>query len=89
MKAFDIVAYTYRAALYCPEHLIEAMIANREASPAARDMDTEEVLDQIANANAIDRQDEHSYDSDDFPKVVFAADLDFGEVCDAGHNILD
>lgn len=81
MKAWDIVGYTYQAETLCPEHTIEAMIANGEASPAARDMATEDALEQIANANAIDRMDEHSYDSGDFPKVIFASMVE-GDTCD-------
>lgn len=73
--AYTIVGYTYRADTLCPACTIEAMIADREASPAARDMAPEEALEQIAAANAIDRHDLHSYDSDNFPKVVFADQL--------------
>lgn len=75
-KAWDIEAYTYQAETLCPECVIEVMIAKGEASPAARDMDTEEVLGQIAEANGIDRMDERSYDSGDFPKVVFHSDIE-------------
>ena len=56
------------------------MIANGIAAPAARDMFTEDVLDQCAGALAVDRWDETSYDSDEFPKVVFADWVD-EEVC--------
>jgi len=35
-------------------------------------MRTENALDQIAEANAIDRYDESTYDSGEFPKVIFA-----------------
>jgi hypothetical protein len=47
------------------------MIAARDASPAARDMATEDVLEQCDDAAAIDLTDETSYDSAEFPKVVF------------------
>jgi len=73
-----IVAYTYRAAHYCPGCVIEALISTGEASPAARDMDPEEVLDQTAGANAIDREDEGAFDSIYFPKVAFADQLRSG-----------
>jgi hypothetical protein len=90
MKAFDIVGYSWNAENYTPGGLIEAMIANGQASPAARDMDTEEVLDQIANANAIDRYNERSYDSAEFPKVIFASDVEEGETfLDADGNYVD
>lgn len=71
LQPFDIVAYQYRAHIYTPAEIVDALIADGLASPAARDMDVEDALDQIAGANAIDRMDEYSFDSDDFPKVVF------------------
>jgi hypothetical protein len=70
------IAYTYQAELLCPTCVIEALINQQAASIAARDMNEEEVLDQVAGANAIDREDEHSFDSGDFPKVVFATQLE-------------
>ena len=79
MKAWAIVGYTYKAENYTPCGVIEAMIANREASPAARDMSVEDALDQIAEANCIDRTDESSFDSGEFPKVIFASDVEDGE----------
>lgn len=81
-KAFDIEAYTYDGEILCPTCVIERMIERREASPAARDMGTEAALDQIAEANAIDRQDEHSFDSRDFPKVVFQSQIEDDTECD-------
>lgn len=72
----EIAGYIYCADIYCPACIVEEMIRRREASPGARDMDVEEVLDQIASANAIDRYDESSYDSGEFPKVVFALECE-------------
>jgi len=80
-KSATIVAYTYKAETLCPTCLIESMIANRDASPAARDMNEETVLDMIAEANAIDRYEEWTYDTDDFPKVVFADSVEESEEC--------
>lgn len=68
---YDIVGYTYCADTLCGPCTIERMIANGEASPSARGMDVEDALDQIAAANGYDRHDETSFDSDDFPKIVF------------------
>lgn len=80
-KAWDIVSYTYRAEQLCPTCVIEAMIRQGEASPGARDMNEEAALDQIAEANGIDRMNEYSFDSGDFPKVVFSSMVD-AERCD-------
>lgn len=81
-KSWDIAAYTYRAEILCPTCVIEALIHDGLAAPAARDMNEERVLDQIAEANAIERYNEWSYDSDEFPKVVFEGSLQ-GEHCDS------
>lgn len=79
MHATDIVAYTLQAENCTPAGLIEIMIARGAASPAARDMRVEDALDQIAAANGIDRADESSFDSEEFPKVIFASQLEDGE----------
>lgn len=81
MKAWDIVGYTYQADTFCPKDVIEVLIERGEASPAARDMRTEDALDQIAGANGIDRQDERTFDSGDFPKVIFESDVEGDERC--------
>lgn len=67
---------------WCPACLIEAMINLGAASPAARDMPAEGILDQCAAASAIDRSDETSFDSFEFPKVVFLRQLPDGATCD-------
>jgi hypothetical protein len=72
----DIAGYTYNTENYTPTNLIEVLIAAGEASPAARDMAVEDVLDQIAGANAVDRYDERSFDSSEFPKVIFWSQVD-------------
>lgn len=82
-RADEIAAYTYRAETQCSACLTDAMIAAGDASPAARDMPTEDVLDQCAGASAIDRDDEASFDSDEFPKVVCLHQLSDGATCDA------
>lgn len=81
-RADEIAAYTYRAEIHCPACITEAMIATGDTSPAARDMRTENVLDQCADANAIDRTDEASYDNSEFPKAVFLHQLADGATCD-------
>lgn len=80
-RSDELAAYLYRADLHCPSCLIEAMIIHRDASPAARDMPVEAVLDQCAEAMAIDRSDEASYDSAEFPKVIQLDTLEPDDVC--------
>lgn len=76
-----IAGYTYRADTFCPTCVIESMIAHGIAAPAARDMPAEDALWQCAEAMAIDSMDESSYDSGEFPKVVFALQIEFDERC--------
>lgn len=77
MSATDIVGYTYKAENYMPRQLIEVLINEGRAAPAARDMPVEDVLDQIVGAEALDldRMDERSFDSGDFPKVIFESQI--------------
>jgi hypothetical protein len=83
-----IVGYDYRASRYCPTHLIEQLVADGDASPAAIDMNEEEVLDQIAGANGIDRRDERSFDSGDFPKVVLSVNTEGEDACETCGEVL-
>lgn len=68
----DVIAYTYRADHWHPECVIAALWLEGRASRAAFDMDSESVLAQVAGAEGIDHEDEHSYDSGEFPKAVLA-----------------
>ena len=68
--ATDIVAYTYKADIYCPDCIITQV----NHSPIAGLLENAEAaLDVFAKVRGIDRYDEHSYDSDEFPKVIFAS----------------
>ncbi len=49
-------------------------------------MPAEAVLDQCARALAIDRDDETTFDSDEFPKVVHLDHLAADETCGACHR---
>lgn len=72
----DIVGYMFKADIYCPEHIIEAMTSTEDFEgwglAEGVEMSVEENLNEIAAAFATDRQDESSFDSDEFPKVIFA-----------------
>ncbi|AEJ94110.1 hypothetical protein THIBAULT_201 [Mycobacterium phage Thibault] len=78
-KAFDIAGYTYKGENFTPVNLINYMVSIGELSPAARDMSVEDVLDQHAGALAIDRYDESSFDSSEFPKVIFWSQIEDDE----------
>lgn len=87
-RSDELAAYTYRADLYCPACVIDAMITHRDAAPATREMTVEAVLDQCACAMAIDRKDETSFDSSELPKPVCLDALDPDDRCAACHDSL-
>lgn len=75
---FDIVGYTFNADVYCSECILEAVqnaVNNRgfwwPSGPTDSATTTELVLDWMASEEGINREDEATFDSGDFPKVVF------------------
>jgi hypothetical protein len=81
---YDIMGYAYRADLYCPGCIVGLLTTNpgntgHGTVPA--DHDTEVHLNLLARIAGIDRADEHSFDSNDFPKVVFRDQLEGSEHC--------
>lgn len=75
MHATQISAYTYQAQTLCPHCTMQAVSAATNTCFASI-APAELFLDQMATTLGIDREDEHSFDSSDFPKVVFASQLD-------------
>lgn len=81
MQPFAIVGYLYRAEILCPSCTIRALPTGPgEAFDGWADcseppMSAESNLSEIAAAFGIDRDDEGSFDSGDFPKIVFRSDL--------------
>src|SRR5215217_3593611 len=71
--ATDIVAYTYEAGIYCPG-CIKQMFSEYVPANVAWELSTEEVLKEAAGQEGIDYSDPYSYDTDNFPKVVFSSD---------------
>jgi hypothetical protein len=96
MRHDTIVGYTFNADTYCPRCII-AQLPTGEGqafdgwalAEGAAPMSTEDNLHEIAAAFGIDWQDESSYDSGDFPKVVFAGQVEEDERCGAcGETLL-
>ncbi|MEY4081121.1 MAG: hypothetical protein RL430_1551 [Actinomycetota bacterium] len=73
-----IIGYAYLAAIYCPGCIVAAVngTATRQGSFAEQD------LDALARERGIDRMDEHTFDSDDFPKVIFSTQVEDDEHCE-------
>lgn len=74
MKAWAIVGYTYRAETYCPACLPAALTPTGHNTLTTEP--TETLLDGLALAAGIDRGDERAFDSDAFPKVIFASQVE-------------
>lgn len=74
-KSSDIVGYTFKADTYCPEHIIEAMTSTEDFEgwelAEGIEMAVEENLDNMAAHFQIDRQEEWTFDHNEFPKVVY------------------
>jgi hypothetical protein len=90
-----IIGYTYQAESYCPRCIVKVLPTGPDGTfdgwglaPGVR-MSTEANLDEIAAAFGIDRRDEHSFDSSDFPKVIGVFGVHLDERCGACHELLD
>ena len=85
VKSFAIEAYDFRADRFCGG-CIQVVLPEDErydgwALTAPITMAAEDNLDEMARAFGIDREDESSFDSADFPKVVFADEIEDGDRC--------
>jgi hypothetical protein len=73
-----IAGYTFQADIVCPACIVDFYPDARTKAVihdgAASSWDAEAVLDTAAVAAGINRGDEYSFDSGDFPKVIFAHD---------------
>ena len=80
----SIAAYTFQADIFCSECIVGEItdVHGEDVNPCVRDHeDVEGVLDCIAREMSINRMDESSFDSDDFPKVIFSEDVSIGDIC--------
>jgi hypothetical protein len=75
----DIVGYVYQADIWCRDCIVAGLSRNSFDGWALPNVEAR--LDYIANARGVDRMDESSYDSDEFPKVIFEDSRQDGETC--------
>jgi hypothetical protein len=71
----DPVGYTYRADNVSGATLVETLIREGRLSPGARGMRVEDALDQLAAIEDVEREDEHTFDTDSFPKKLSKGQL--------------
>lgn len=74
----DIEAYMYQADLHCGSCISGIMGASGDPS------NVEAWLDHVAFEHGINRHDEYTFDSGDFPKVVLGQSLDGGSLDHCG-----
>lgn len=74
-SAATVVGASYRDRRFTLPGVIAFMVGQGDLSPAALDMDPEDVLDQHAGACAIDRSKPDTFDFDDFPKLLTEAEV--------------
>jgi hypothetical protein len=86
-KSYDVAAYNYKAETLCPDCTVAKLPTGEgeefdgwAVAPGVR-MSAEDNLSELALAFGINRNDEHTFDSDEFPKVVFVDQLEAGETC--------
>ncbi len=72
---FSIAGYMYQADFVCKDCVLPVVGGQRSVQSI------EACLDILAVERNIDRYDEASFDSGDFPKVVLGCDLDGEEHC--------
>jgi hypothetical protein len=83
----DIAAYDYKADRYCAACAVQHMKNTLSAAEWERyrqsdwPVTDEADLDVMAEIRGIDREDESTFDSDDFPKVVFRDMLQEDDRC--------
>lgn len=85
--SFDIAAYTFQASTLCAACCTNAVQAAFPYFNGSTTV-TELWLAEAAQYAHVDRDDERSYDSGYFPKVVFVDQLVDGETCDHCGGVL-
>ncbi len=90
MQPFDVVAYTFHADIYCPEHCLERLLKDEGLEGHGLSLIPTEAIERLGVSRfGGEKYDdgEHNWDSDEFPKVVFRDQLEAGEHCCAGHSL--
>ena len=80
VRESTIVGYAYRADLWCEECMEELLgrgITVKNWAVGLKPGSAEVMLDDLFATLGVDRQDEYTFDSDDFPKIVTLGHLDF------------
>ncbi|KLI09380.1 MULTISPECIES: hypothetical protein [Mycobacteriaceae] len=88
MASTDIVGYTFQAENLCPTCMRDKVITWGRFDPEST-ASTESLLADLAKVVGVDHMNERTYDSGDFPKVVFDSQVeDSEERCGGCHEPL-
>lgn len=92
-RSSDIAAYTFAADLYAPSCIVDAVTSSEAFDGwALADgvmMSVEDNLSEIAVHFQIERMEEDTFDSNDFPKVIFLDSVDESDSCACGTQLGD
>lgn len=81
------LGYRYDASTFCPDCLVQRLQAEGRLAPGASGMKSEHALDQLAEAELVDRADEASFSSWSFPKPMSTIDGEGGCVLECGCDL--
>lgn len=90
MKSYDIIGYTYKADIYCPPCVVNEVLNDYNLHSTILDyISWDAGLNRLAKRVGIDYSDSYSYDSDSFPKVIFADQDENDSCCICGERLID
>lgn len=81
VKSWTVLGYVYKADTYCPDCMLGIL---RDEHPGIRGSTVED----IGTAIGVDWEDEYSYDSSEFPKVIFADHVEDDVCAECGEFLL-
>lgn len=86
----NVVGYAYQADTYCP-HCIVTVMPRRGlwSPPEAGNEGLDEMLSRASGSLGIDHFNESSYDSGEFPKVIFRDQAADDRCCECGDRLAD
>ena len=84
--ATDIVAYVFQAEILCPHCTAKAVAPLMTPSSLQSPHD---IIREVGLAHGVNVDDEHTFDSDDFPKVVFRSQIEEPEHCGTCHEEIE
>ena len=96
VRESTIVGYAYMADIWCESCLEDCLgrgITVKNWAVGLKRGSAEVMLDDLAGTIGVDRNDEYSFDSDDFPKIVtlghlsFHSDEDLDECGECGEGL--